>query len=77
MEDKKTNNWGNYIVALVGASLLTMSSYKLFNGFYNGFEFHGYNMELRGTKAIIMNVSFILISAFITYAGIQGIKRAK
>lgn len=72
--EENTNTQGGYIMVAIGATLLLYAIYKLINGYSNGFEFHIWNLELRGEKALLINITYIIFCSLLVYSGIRKIK---
>ena len=68
-------NVGNYFLVLIGVVLLTLSLVKIFSGITSGFEFHIWDLELRGLDALFYTTLYIIVCASLIIVGFRGIKR--
>jgi len=46
---------------IIGIILLIYPIYMLITGYSSGFQFHIWNLQLSGTKAIIANISYSIL----------------
>ena len=74
MEESTNNKLGNYIFIAIGLFMLLYAIYQLINGYSNGFQFHIWNLELRGKEALIINVTFIVACSLVIYSSLRSIK---
>ena len=65
---------GGYYIAFIGFALLGYALIKLFSGITSGFEFHIWNIELRGSEALIVTGAYILVCVGLIVIGLRNIK---
>ena len=73
MEESTNNKQGNYIFIVIGSFMLLYAIYQLITGYSNGFQFHIWNLELRGTEALIINITFIVACSLLIYSSLRSI----
>ncbi len=74
MEDKSVNNTGKYISLLIGVAFLIYAIYSLVIGYSNGFNFHIWNLQLKGFEAVVINITYLVACLMWVFSEVWSIK---
>lgn len=77
MNEKKTNIIGYYLLLVVGLVLLCYAMYSLITGYFNGFKFHIWNIQVFGNEALVVNMAYLIGCGLLVFAGIKGVLNEK